>query len=71
VAVILRYTRRIRLLLSTRYPYQDLFQSVVAKLQPGLKNSRMRPRHDDKQRGKGKLRLKFTKQHHIHQYGAS
>lgn len=34
-AVILRNTRRIRFLLSSHYPYQDLFRSVVAKLQPG------------------------------------
>ena len=34
-AVILRNTRRIRFLFSSHYPYQDLFRSVVAKLQPG------------------------------------
>ena len=32
-AVILRNTRRIRFLLSSHYPYQDLFRSVSAKLQ--------------------------------------
>lgn len=34
-AVILRNTRRIRFLLSSHYPYQDLFRSVAAKLQLG------------------------------------
>jgi len=34
-AVILRNTRRIRFLLSTAYPYQDLFAVVVARLKPG------------------------------------
>jgi len=34
-AIILRNTRRIRFLLSSHYPYQDLFCSVAAKLQPG------------------------------------
>ncbi len=34
-AVILRNTHRIRFLFSSHYPYQDLFRSVVAKLQPG------------------------------------
>jgi hypothetical protein len=33
-AVILRNTRRIRFLLSSHYPYQHLFKSVVLKLQP-------------------------------------
>ena len=31
-AVILRNTRRIRLLLSSAYPYQQLFSAVVARL---------------------------------------
>jgi hypothetical protein len=34
-AVILRNTRRIRFLLSSHYPYQDLFKSVAVKLQSG------------------------------------
>ena len=34
-AVILRNTRRIRFLLSSHYPYQDLFRSVAARLQSG------------------------------------
>jgi hypothetical protein len=34
-AVILRNTRRIRFLLSSHYPYQDLFRQVAARLQPG------------------------------------
>ena len=34
-AVILRNTRRIRFLLSSHYPYQDLFRVVAAKLQSG------------------------------------
>lgn len=34
-AVILRNTRRIRFLLSSAYPYQDLFAVVVARLKPG------------------------------------
>ena len=34
-AVILRNTRRIRLLLSSSYPYQDLFFLVAHKLAPG------------------------------------
>jgi hypothetical protein len=34
-AIILRNTRRIRLLLSSSYPYQDLFAVVVARLKPG------------------------------------
>ena len=34
-AVVLRNTRRVRLLLSSHYPYQDLFALVVARLQPG------------------------------------
>lgn len=33
-AVVIRNTRRVRLLLSTHYPYQDLFALVVARLQP-------------------------------------
>ena len=33
-AVITRNTRRIRFLLSSAYPYQDLFALVTAKLQP-------------------------------------
>jgi hypothetical protein len=33
-AVIIRNTRRIRFLLSSAYPYQDLFAQVTAKLQP-------------------------------------
>ena len=32
-AVVLRNTRRIRFLLSSRYPYQDLFRMVVIRLQ--------------------------------------
>lgn len=34
-ALILRNTRRVRFLLSSHYPYQDLFQQVVARLAPG------------------------------------
>jgi hypothetical protein len=34
-AVILRNTRRVRFLLSSHYPEQDLFRSVAAKLVPG------------------------------------
>jgi hypothetical protein len=34
-AVILRNTRRIRFLLSSAYPYQNLFAVVVARLKPG------------------------------------
>ena len=34
-AVILRNTRRIRFLLSSHYPYQDLFRLIAARLQPG------------------------------------
>jgi hypothetical protein len=33
--VILRNTRRVRFLLSSAYPYQDLFAVVAARLQPG------------------------------------
>ncbi len=34
-AVIIRNTRRIRFLLSSHYPYQDLFKAVAVKLQSG------------------------------------
>ncbi len=34
-AVILRNTRRVRFLLSSSYPYQDLFMRVAARLAPG------------------------------------
>ncbi len=34
-AVILSNTRRIRLLLPSAYPYQDIFELVVARLKPG------------------------------------
>ena len=34
-AVVLRNTRRIRFLLSSAYPYQTLFQTVVERLSPG------------------------------------
>lgn len=34
-AVVIRNTRRVRLMLSSQYPYQDLFALVVARLQPG------------------------------------
>lgn len=34
-AVILKNTRRIRFLLSSTYPYQQLFFHVAAKLEPG------------------------------------
>ncbi len=34
-AVILRNTRRIRFLLSSHYPYQDLFKTVTTRLQSG------------------------------------
>lgn len=34
-AVILRNTRRIRFLLSSHYPHQELFKTVTAHLQPG------------------------------------
>ena len=34
-AVIIRNTRRIRLLLASAYPYQDLFCLVAARLRPG------------------------------------
>jgi len=34
-AVILRNTRQIRFLLSSAYPYQNLFAVVAARLQPG------------------------------------
>lgn len=34
-AVILRNTRRVRFMLSSNYPYQDLFQQVAARLAPG------------------------------------
>jgi len=34
-AVLLRNTRRIRFLLSSNYPYQNLFRSVAKKLAPG------------------------------------
>jgi hypothetical protein len=34
-AVVLRNTRRVRLLLSTAYPYQELFIKVVTRLSPG------------------------------------
>ncbi len=34
-AVILRNTRRIRFLLSSHYPYQDLFKTVTARLLSG------------------------------------
>ena len=33
--VIVRNTRRVRLLMSSHYPYQDLFALVVARLSPG------------------------------------
>src|SRR5512143_121217 len=33
-AVVLRNTRRIRLLLASHYPYQDLFLTLVARLCP-------------------------------------
>jgi hypothetical protein len=34
-AVVLRNTRRVRLLLSSAYPYQELFLKVVTRLSPG------------------------------------
>ena len=34
-AVVIRNTRRVRLLLSSAYPYQSLFAQVVAQLVPG------------------------------------
>jgi len=34
-AIILRNTRRIRFLLSSAYPYQELFMAVAARLKPG------------------------------------
>ena len=34
-AVIIKNTRRIRFLLSSSYPYKDLFQTVAARLTPG------------------------------------
>lgn len=34
-AVIIKNTRRVRFLLSSHYPYQDLFAQVVARLAPG------------------------------------
>ncbi len=34
-AVVLRNTRRIRLLLSSSCPHQGLFQTAAARLQPG------------------------------------
>ncbi len=34
-AVILRNTRRVRFMLSSNYPCQDLFQQVAARLAPG------------------------------------
>ena len=34
-AVIIRNTRRVRTLLSSAYPYQDLFRQVIAQLHPG------------------------------------
>ena len=34
-ALIVRNTRRVRLLLSSHYPYQELFALLVARLQPG------------------------------------
>ncbi len=34
-AVVLRNTRRVRILLSSSYPYQDLFLRVAARLAPG------------------------------------
>ncbi len=34
-AVIIRNTRRVRLLLASHYPYQDLFALVAARLAPG------------------------------------
>ena len=36
-AVIIRNTRRIRLLLASAYPYQDLFCLVAARLRPRLR----------------------------------
>lgn len=34
-AVVLRDTRRVRLLLSSAYPFQDLFRHVLTRLNPG------------------------------------
>lgn len=34
-AVVLRNTRRVRLLLSSAYPFQDLFWGIISRLQPG------------------------------------
>ena len=34
-AVIIRNTRRVRFLLSSAYPYQELFFTVAKRLQPG------------------------------------
>jgi hypothetical protein len=34
-AVVLRDTRRVRLLLSSAYPFQDLFRHVLSRLNPG------------------------------------
>ena len=34
-AVVLRNTRRIRLLFASHYPYKDLFLTLVARLCPG------------------------------------
>ncbi len=42
-AVIIRNTRRIRVLLSSSYPYQALFTRVAFLLAPDYKNARMLP----------------------------
>ena len=34
-AVVIRNTRRVRLLLTSNYPYQELFIKLVARLVPG------------------------------------
>ena len=34
-AVVIRNTRKVKLLLSSSYPYQDLFQQIANKLCPG------------------------------------
>lgn len=46
-AVIVRNTRRVRVLLSSAYPYQEIFHRAALTITP----TECCPRHDDKQRG--------------------
>jgi Transposase DDE domain group 1 len=50
-AVVLRNTRRVRLLLSSSYPYQAVWSQAVRALASGGSGAECCPRHVDRQRG--------------------